>query len=503
MSLSAPKLYNSLIEFNLPHSQDPSLKSLPEELMVNILKLLSINDLNSLVITCRRFYTISKDNQPLWKYFFRRDFPQKNFKEDLNFAEQYKTVFATKKRWEKGLCKCFCFNISDFCGFYNIFFLSDCYMICNANDPIRCKETGYGNAECFQIWDIQEGSLLQSFHFHGWDLEECINDKDVFIGIATCGIGGEARIWSKASGELIWKADCFPSLMLDNHVLIGVKYDPMNFRNATIQLWRKFDGTSILSISAPNLNHRSLFFDTNHLFGLTDDGIINIWDKNSGELVHQSIDIFSNKICFICPLENQSEFLCVDEDVNAFVLDKKKSQPKAIFRTVEQKIPKAKTVHKPFFDQEVLVVSTEDQITCWNRSNQEVLFHFNVRVSKILGICDDHIIFWNHHGPIQIIDKYTGKTLSILQIQHTIPTHRKHRLNDFYLFDLNTETNVFEIWDKFKGLVVFKIENILDFEVKDDIMLLVFVNGKVQNCNFSIKSSLPSTLYKIPWVNVT
>ncbi|MCB9092540.1 MAG: WD40 repeat domain-containing protein [Halobacteriovoraceae bacterium] len=362
-------------------------------------------------------------------------------------------------------------------------------MVCNASDPIRCKETGYSNAECFQIWDVQEGSLVQSFDFQGWDLEECINDKDVFIGIATCGIGGEARIWSKTSGELIWKVDCFPRLMLDNHILIGVKYDPMNFRNATIQLWRKFDGTSLLSINAPNLNHWSLFFDANHLFGLTNDGIINIWDKNSGELVNQYM--FSNKICLICPLEDQSEFLCVDEDVNAFVLDNKKSQPKAIFSAVEQKIPKTKTVHKPFFDQEVLVISTEDQITCWNRSNQEVLFHFNVRVAQLLGMYADHIIFWNHHGPIQIIDKHTGKTLSILEIQHTVPTHRKLKLNDHYLFVLHTETNTLEIWNKYKSFTVSKIDNVLDFEVKDDIVLLVFVNGKVQNCDFSFKSKLP------------
>lgn len=489
MSLAVPKLSNSLSEFNLSHSQNPSLKSLPEELMVNIFKLLSINDLNSLVKTCRRFYTISKDNQPLWKYFFRRDFPQKNFKEDLNVAEQYKTVFATQKRWEKGLFKCFRFNISDLCKFYNILFLSGRYMVCNASDPIRCKETGYSNAECFQIWDVQEGSLVQSFDFQGWDLEECINDKDVFIGIATCGIGGEARIWSKASGELMWKVDCFPRLMLDNHILIGVKYDPMNFSNATIQLWRKFDGTPLLSINAPNLNHWSLFFDVDYLIGLTNDGIINIWDKNSGEVAHQSTDIFSKKICLICPLEDQSEFLCIDEDTNAFVLDKKKGQPKTIFSAVEQKA--SKTFHKPFFDQEVLVVSTDNHITCWDRSNQEVLFHFGHRVAQLLGLYDDHIIFWHQHGPIQIIDKRKGETLNILEIQHTVPTHRKLRLNDLYLFVLNTETNVFEIWNKYKGLVISKIENILDFEIKDDIMLLVFTNGKVQTCDFSFRSNLP------------
>lgn len=53
MSLVVPKLSNSLSEFNLSHPQNSSLKSLPEELMVNIFKLLSINDLNSLVKTCR------------------------------------------------------------------------------------------------------------------------------------------------------------------------------------------------------------------------------------------------------------------------------------------------------------------------------------------------------------------------------------------------------------------------------------------------------------------
>ena len=73
------------------------------------------------------------------------------------------------------------------------------------------------------------------------------------------------------------KVDCFPWLMLDNDILIGVKYDPTNFRKASIQLWNKFNGFPLLSINAPNLNHWSLFFDADYLIGLTNDGTINIW----------------------------------------------------------------------------------------------------------------------------------------------------------------------------------------------------------------------------------
>lgn len=78
-----------------------------------------------------------------------------------------------------------------------------------------------------------------------------------------------------------------------------------------------------------------------------------------------------------------------------------------------------------------------------------------------------------------------------MEIQHTVPTHRKIRVSDLYLFALHTETNVFEIWNKYKVFVVSKIENILDFEIKDDIMLLIFTNGKVQTCDFSFRSNLP------------
>jgi len=339
-----------------------------------------------------------------------------------------------------------------------------------------CKG-GNQTEQChIQVWGISE-PYMKHVDFAYDDCVSCCIDGDLLTFHHVFGVGAAVEVWNWQTNTLLWSTLCYGQPPLLNKQQLIIIEKALN-EKARITIREKATGLVHCIIEDPAIFAFSpLVVDEEYLIAGTMYGI-KVWDTHDGRYIPKFADI-RGKVIHL--LQHNKELICVCEN-SITIWD---MQSGALVHTLRGAPGDTFSPNPPCIDEEVIIASCdhEKHLTGWNRKTGIGLFA--VETTGMPKVLDESYIITSKESYLEIRNKYDGSLLRLLDKGRGLGSiwDDVEIVNQLICCRLHRE-KVFNIWNKDHGSLIFSIEGVLSFKIKDNRLCLAFENGAIQVCDF-------------------
>jgi WD40 repeat protein len=250
-------------------SQNAPLLKLSPEILVEILKLLSLPEIRTSSLTCKHLYEVSQDDF-VWKILFRSHFP-KVIKEIKGDYQQ-----AYRHQHHQRL-----FNSHLTNGLYTVNFLhgnqDETHSLIIHEDKLYADDPV---DHTIKIWDLNSNQCIATLIGHFGAVKSlAIHDGKLYSG----SWGGTIKIWDLNSNQ------CIATLIGHNAEVNSLAiYDGKLYSSSldgTIQIWDLNSNQCIATLIGHDAVVNSLAIHDGKLYFGSSDSTIQIWDLNSNQCI--------------------------------------------------------------------------------------------------------------------------------------------------------------------------------------------------------------------------
>jgi WD40 repeat protein len=247
-------------------SQNAPLLKLSPEILVEILKLLSLPEIRMSSLTCKHLYEASQDDF-LWKILFRSHFPKviKEIKGDYQQAYQHQHLTNS--------------NLIN--GVYTVNTLQgnkDAPLSFIIHEDKLYATSSVGNT--IKIWDLNSNQCIATLIGHfGVVKSLAIHDGKLYSG----SWGGTIKIWDLNSNQCIATLIGHDAAVHSLAIYDGKLYSSSS--DSTIKIWDLNSNQCIATLIGHDAAVNSLAIYDGKLYSSSSDSTIKIWDLNSNQCI--------------------------------------------------------------------------------------------------------------------------------------------------------------------------------------------------------------------------
>ncbi len=455
---------------------------LPREITLLFLRQVAATQVASMRRVCR-YFSYEIGNQDLWKLLFQRDFPHEKIPKKVTPSLQYERCYRTETNWRKGQ---YVYQRLS-CG--PVFSMTGYQLFCR------------GREEAVEVWDLWDASithLLDGFVM-GDTTDYYIVDGDYLIGgahnediFATC-------VWNTITGDVLLRGHGHGNSVFDGtKVFIPYRQFQHNRPHylGSIQVWLRNSKSVTTLVSDPDFESFAGFQVVGDYLYATTKGFVRIWNKETGALVRtlgskgdNAIRCGVKKACFevdggnlICGCTGKGKIKIwkIEDGTLLSVLTDPQDEISSIYTLkVDEDVIMAKC-------QDLNYRGRREYIACWDK--KDGTFRYKIETHGDLECLDGDRFIVVLSKTFEIRNKYTGALINICEVSEK--GFFEIQVDTYRIFSMSID-GVVKIWDKETGDVLFVLNDVTDFKVIGNRMVIVYPFHNTDICDFSYTPELP------------
>lgn len=404
------------------------------EVLLNILTYFPVKEICAFQRVSKQFYIITS-GPDFWKYLNIRDFPDcSDIKDPL---KQYQNFYKIEQNWLKWQCKNSSLETS--CLYQPSFKISEDKLICEGKD------------NSIQIFNKNTRKLELTLNGHpGYD---DLSSEDInvigkrLITYASCGLGGEVKLWNLDDGSCICKINSTVHSVFNNTKLYVHSY-----YDSVIDVYNLFNGSKTYTIAQTEEISSTLIYEKFLLIGYY-NGSINIFDNVNGSLI-QTLQC-----------DEDGAVTKLHYDKNYIISEHRKGKIKLWDRKKYFLINTLKACDRVSVNNDFIFSQNKNigLLTVWEKNKQEVVCE--LEGVNLYAVCSKKIVIFNK-GIFKIINVRDGSTCKSWEIED----------NEIYGLDIfkgrlftSSRKKEIQVWDIERGKLLSKFQGRDPFVSEDRV----------------------------------